>query len=136
MGRILNRFSADCGSNDDLLPHTLFDFSVIAFLVLGATATTLVTMPYTLVVIPFLVWYFLRVRYIFVTSTRELKRLEGLARSPIFAMLGESLGGIATLRANDALDFFSRKFEEVHDAHTRAFFSFIGASRWVGFRMD
>jgi ATP-binding cassette subfamily C (CFTR/MRP) protein 4 len=36
MGRILNRFSADVGSNDDLLPQTLFDFSVILFIVIGA----------------------------------------------------------------------------------------------------
>jgi ATP-binding cassette subfamily C (CFTR/MRP) protein 4 len=83
-----------------------------------------------------LTWYFLHVRNIFVTSTRELKRLEGLARSPIFAILTESLGGIATIRANDCVDFFKDKFEKAHDAHTRAFFSFIAASRWLGLRMD
>lgn len=77
-----------------------------------------------------------QVRRTFVTSTRELKRLEGLARSPIFAMLGESLGGIATIRANNSLQYFQQKFERAHDAHTRAFFAFIAASRWVGFRMD
>jgi ATP-binding cassette, subfamily C (CFTR/MRP), member 4 len=136
LGRILNRFSADVGSNDDLLPQTLFDFSVILFIVLGAIATTLSVLPFTLIAFPPLVWYFLSVRKVFVTSTRELKRLEGLARSPIFAMLGESLGGIATIRANQSLDYFQQKFEAAHDAHTRAFFAFIAASRWVGFRMD
>lgn len=136
LGRILNRFSADVGSNDDQLPQTLFDFSVILFIVLGSIATTLSVLPFTLIAFPPLVWYFLNVRNIFVTSTRELKRLEGLARSPIFAMIGESLGGIATIRANQSLDYFQAKFEAAHDAHTRAFFSFIAASRWVGFRMD
>lgn len=136
LGRILNRFSADVGSNDDMLPQTLFDFFVIAFIVLGAVATTLTVLPFTLIAFPPLCWYFISVRRIFVTSTRELKRLEGLARSPIFAMLGESLGGIATIRANSALDYFRRKFENAHDAHTRAFFAFIASSRWVGFRMD
>ena len=136
LGRIMNRFSADVGSNDDLLPTTIFDFSVIAFMVLGALITTVITLPFTLVVFPPLLWYFWSVRKIFVTSSRELKRLEGLARSPIFAMLSESLGGIATIRANDAVAFFQRKFQEAHDGHTRAFFAFISASRWVGFRMD
>jgi ATP-binding cassette subfamily C (CFTR/MRP) protein 4 len=51
-------------------------------------------------------------------------------------MLSESLGGIAVIRANDAVSFFQRKFQQAHDAHTRAFFAFISASRWVGFRMD
>jgi ATP-binding cassette subfamily C (CFTR/MRP) protein 4 len=115
---------------------TLFDFLVIAFVVLGAVVTTLITMPFTLVAFPPLMWYFLSVRRIFVTSTRELKRLEGLARSPIFAMISESLGGIATIRANNSLDYFQKRFENAHDSHTRAFFAFIAGSRWVGFRMD
>lgn len=104
---------------------------------LGALVTTLILLPYTLVVIPPLLWYFIWVRRIFVTTTRELKRLEGLARSPIFAMLGEAIGGIATIRSNDAINsYFRKKFEVVHDAHSRAFFAFVGSSRWVGFRMD
>jgi ATP-binding cassette subfamily C (CFTR/MRP) protein 4 len=137
LGRILNRFSADVGSNDDMLPPTLFDFSVVLFIVLGALATTVTTLPFTLIAIPPLLWYFWWVRRIFVTSTRELKRLEGLARSPLFAMLNESASGIATLRSNHgAVDFFRRKFQDAHDGHTRAFFAFIAASRWLGFRMD
>ena len=136
LGRILNRFSADVGSNDDLLPQTLFDTVVLAFMTIGTIVTTMVVLPVALLTIPPLVWYFMSVRRVFVTSSRELKRLEGQARSPIFAMLSESLSGISTIRANLTQDFFLKKFEEAHDAHTRAFFSFIASSRWVGFRMD
>lgn len=136
LGRILNRFSGDVGSNDDLLPVTSFDFLVIGFLVLGALISAVSVLPVTLCFVPPLVWYFLRVRRIFVTTSRELKRLEGLARSPIFAMLSESLGGIATIRSNGAVDFFKGKFRHVHDGHSRAFFAFIACSRWLGFRMD
>ena len=136
LGRILNRFSGDVGSNDDLLPVTSFDFLVIGFLVLGALISAVSVLPVTLCFVPPLIWYFLRVRRIFVTTSRELKRLEGLARSPIFAMLSESLGGIATIRSNGAIDFFKGKFRQVHDGHSRAFFAFIACSRWLGFRMD
>jgi ATP-binding cassette subfamily C (CFTR/MRP) protein 4 len=136
LGRIMNRFSADVGSNDDLLPPTLFDFFVIAFIVFGALIVTIISLPFTLLAVPLLMWYFWSVRRIFVTSSRELKRLEGLARSPIFAMLSESMGGIATIRSNNAIGFFQAKFKDAHDAHSRAFFAFIAASRWVGFRMD
>jgi len=136
LGRILNRFSADVGSNDDLLPLTLFDFLTLAFMAVGAIVTTCTVLPFTIVAIAPLVWYFLGVRNIFVTTTRELKRLEGLARSPIFAVMGESLGGIATIRANNALLYVEEKFREAHDAHGRAFFAFMASSRWAGFRMD
>ncbi|KAL7520054.1 hypothetical protein ACHAWX_004806 [Stephanocyclus meneghinianus] len=136
IGRILNRFSADVGSNDDQLPSTLFDFLVVFFMVLGALISAVSVIPITLVFVPPMMWYFVRVRGAFITTSRELKRMEGLARSPIFAMLSESLSGIATIRSNNALDYFQQKFRVVHDAHARAFFAFISCSRWLGFRMD
>lgn len=115
LGRILNRFSADVGSIDDLLPPALFDFLVILFIVLGGLVSTISLLPATLVFIPPLVWYFVAVRRAFVATSRELKRMEGLARSPIFAMLSESLSGIATIRSNNALEYFQKKFLGVHD---------------------
>lgn len=136
LGRILNRFSSDVGSNDDLLPNTLFDFLVISFLVAGALLSAVVVLPVTLLVVPPLCWYFVLVRSTFVTTSRELKRLEGLSRSPIFAMLSESLTGISTIRPNGAIDYFQKKFFAAHDAHGRSFFAFIACSRWLGFRMD
>jgi ATP-binding cassette, subfamily C (CFTR/MRP), member 4 len=136
LGRILNRFSADVGILDDQLPPTLFDFWTLSFVVLGAVATTIATLPFVLIALPFIGAYFWSVRRVFVTSTRELKRLEGLARSPIYAMMSECLQGIATIRSNGAVLYFRNKFQQVHDRHTRSFFAFIAASRWVGFRMD
>lgn len=119
-----------------MLPQTLFDFTVIFYIVIGTLATTVTVLPFALLAIPPLLYYFLSVRKVFVTSSRELKRLEGLARSPMFAMLSESLSGVATIRSNDSSAYFVKKFENAHDAHTRSFFSFIASSRWVGFRMD
>jgi len=136
IGRILNRFSADVGSNDDILPLTMYDFVICSFLVLGGIITAAAVLPIILVIFPFLLWYFFHLRNIFVATTRELKRLEGLARSPIFAMISESLSGIATIRTNDSIDFFRHKFENAQDTHSKAFFAFIAVSRWLGFRMD
>ena len=95
LGRVLYRFSADVGSNDDMVPTTSFDFAMCFFLCVGAMITTLITLPYTLLVVPLLLWYFIWVRRIYVTTSRELKRLDGLARSPMFSKLGEDLGGVA-----------------------------------------
>jgi len=118
------------------LPQTLFDFLMIAFIVLGALVAAITVLPFVLLVFPPIIWYFVRVRKIFVTTTREVKRIEGIARSPIFAMMSEAISGIATIRANATLSFFRRKFETVQDDHTRASFAFVASSRWVGFRMD
>jgi len=136
LGRILNRFSADIGIADDMLPMTFYDFFMTFFLVVGGVITAAAVLPFILVAFPFLAVYFLQLRKIFVTTSRELKRFEGLARSPIFSMMSESLSGIATIRANDTVDYFKSKFQQAHDAHSRAFFAFIMTSRWLGFRMD
>lgn len=136
VGRILNRFSGDIGIIDDALPQTLFDFFVCLFMVFGGIITAAVVMPYVLIAFPPVLYYFFSARRTFVTTSRELKRIEGIARSPIFAMLGEALQGIGTIRANQSVPFFCKKFETVQDNHTRAFWSFISASRWLGFRLD
>ncbi|KAL9182261.1 hypothetical protein ACHAXT_012913 [Thalassiosira profunda] len=133
-GRILNRFSADVGIADDQLPLTLVDFLVGFFMALGSVATAIVTLPMVLVAIPPLCWYFVRLRKVFVTTTRELKRLEGLARSPIYAMIGEALVGVATMRANDAVSVYQEKFTCQVDQYSRAYFAFIASSRWFAVR--
>lgn len=94
LGRILNRFSADVGINDETLPLTIYDFLVGFFMVLGGVITASVMLPFVLLVLPPLLWYFLRLRSIFLKTTRELKRLEGMSRSPIFEMMNEASLGI------------------------------------------
>ena len=136
LGRILNRFSADVGISDESLPLTIYDFTAGLSVVVGSVVIAIVSLPFILLALPVLLWAFLYLRRLFVTNTRELKRLEGIGRSPIFAMLGESLDGISTIRANDKIVFFSRAFEKLHDAHTRAYFTFTSSSRWFAFQMD
>lgn len=136
LGRILNRFSADVGICDETLPLTLYDFTAGIFIVVGSIATAIVSLPFILIVFPPLIYYFLRLRRIFVTTTRELKRLEGMARSPIFAMMSEALKGITTIRSNSKIQYFSEKFEKAQNAHSRAYFAFTVASRWFAFKLD
>jgi len=136
LGRVLNRFAADVGICDEALPLTIYDFVDGFFTVLGSVATSAVVLPFILAVLPPLLWYFVRLRKTFVKTTRELKRLEGMGRSPIFAMVSESLNGIATIRSNDKIQYFVDKFEHVHNAHTRVSFAFEVSSRWFALQLD
>ena len=136
LGRILNRFSADVGSNDDQLPSSLNDTFSIGFIVVGAVVAAASVMPFLLIVIPPILYYFARTRRMFVGASRELKRFEGMARSPIHNMMAESINGIASIRANGAVEYFQEQFAEVQNAHTRTFFSFIGCTRWLNFRLE
>lgn len=136
LGRILNRFSADVGSNDELLPYTLFDFLVGVFIFFGSLVTSSVVLPFILLVVPFLFYCFIRLRQIFTKTSRELKRFESIGRSPMFAMMSETLRGVATIRANNSTAYILNKFQSAQDAHSRAYFNFISCSRWFALMLD
>jgi ATP-binding cassette, subfamily C (CFTR/MRP), member 4 len=135
-GRLINRFSADVGIADEQLPLCLYDCLVGLFMALGSLAVAVAVLPVILVAVPPLLWYLMSMRRIFVSTSRELKRLEGLGRSPIFEMLGEALHGISTIRSNQASVIFLRQFESIQDAHTKAVCAFIASSRWFATRLE
>ena len=72
----------------------------------------------------------------YVTSSREIKRLEGLTRSPIFASFSENLDGMTTIRANDTVQYIWDKFDMYQDTHSRCYGSFVASFYWVVFRMN
>ena len=137
LGIILNRFSADVDICDNNLATTLYDTIMCSLMCLGAVITASFVLPLILVAIPPLMWYFLRLRRVYLASSREIKRIDGVTRSPVFSMIGESLSGLVTIRAFEgAQDHFKHLFEERHDSNLRAFFAFLACSRWIGFRLD
>lgn len=103
---------------------------------LGSVVTSMIVLPHVLLVLPVLVSIFLRLRKLFITTTRELKRLEGLARSPVFALLSETMSGIATIRSNSLQTYMEKTFLKAHDAHTRAAWAFMATSRWFATSLD
>ncbi len=136
VGRVLNRFSADVGTCDETLPLTIYDFSVGLFVVAGSIVTAVISLPFTMVALIPLLLLFIKLRKLFVTTTRELKRIDGLARSPIYAMLSESLKGIRTIRCNNKIPYLFNKFEEKQTAYVKADYVFIYCSRYFAMNLD
>ena len=135
-GRILNRVSKDVGFVDDLMPMTSFDFLNIALLVLVATATVCVANPYLLIcAVPFLgflVW----LRGFFLKSAREIKRQEAVSRSAVFGSLSEALDGVVPARALGLEAVLAKHSDAALDLNARAYYMFLVASRWLGYRLD
>jgi ATP-binding cassette subfamily C (CFTR/MRP) protein 4 len=136
LGRILNRFASDVGIADEQLPFAIYDFGVGFIMFGGSIFTACIILPLVLVVFPLLIVAFMRLREIFVKTTRELKRLEGVGRSPIYAMLSESMSGISTIRANNKHKYFVNKFESTHNQLIRSQFAFMAVSRWFAIKLD
>lgn len=136
IGRILNRFSNDVDQADSLLPATAQDFVQIAFTALGNLITVGWIIPWLLIPLAPIVGLFLYLQHIYKMSSRELKRLEGISRSPICAHLTETIVGLDTIRAYNAQEKLSYDFDVQVDANHRVYHTFLCASRWLGINLD
>lgn len=79
-GRILNRFSKDMGSVDELLPKAILDASQIILSMLGTIVVTVIVNPWFLIPIVFLAVIFMYVRRIYLKTSKNIKRLEGISK--------------------------------------------------------
>ena len=135
-GRILNRFSSDIYRVDEVLARTfnmLFVNSARAFytLVLVVVSTPI----FVALIVPLGAVYLYIQRY-YLRTSRELKRLDSISRSPIYAHFQESLGGITTIRAYRQQNRFALENEWRVDANLRAYFPSINANRWLAVRLE
>jgi ATP-binding cassette subfamily C (CFTR/MRP) protein 1 len=93
-------------------------------MVIIATATP----AFVVLIVPLSGVYYWVQRY-YLRTSRELKRLDSISRSPIYAHFQESLGGITTIRAYRQQDRFAMENEWRVDANLRAYFPSINANR-------
>ena len=91
VGRILNRFSKDMGSMDELLPPAFFDVLTIGLTIAGILGVILAVQPWVVIPTAVLGVVFVLLRRFYMASARDIKRLEGTARSPVFSQLSTSL---------------------------------------------
>jgi len=88
------------------------------------------TPAFIALIIPLAAIYYWVQRY-YLRTSRELKRLDSVSRSPIYAHFQESLGGITTIRAYRQQSRFAQENEWRVDANLRAYFPSINANRCV-----
>lgn len=136
MGRILNRFSKDQSTIDEVLPRSFSGYSRTLFQVASVlVVVTLSTPSFIIVIIPFGLVYLWLQRYYLATS-REIRRLDSVSRSPVFAHFQETLGGISTIRAYRQQDRFIHGNEHRLDQNMRAYYPSIAGNRWLAFRLE
>ncbi|XP_057661013.1 probable multidrug resistance-associated protein lethal(2)03659 isoform X1 [Diorhabda carinulata] len=135
-GRILNRFSKDMGCIDETLPNVLVDTIQIALNVLAVNIVIGTVNPWILIstIVIGLIFYLFKIVY--VSSSRNLKRMEATTRSPVFSHIHASLQGITTVRAFQAQEILRTEFDEHQDLHSSAYYLFICCNRTFGFWLD
>ena len=135
VGRIVNRFTSDMASIDQ---STIYQWAaMVQYILITATAvsvTSMVTPAILLVVIP-VGPIFLRMQREYRASARELKRLNSIARSPIFQHFGETLSTLTTVRAYKAERRLIEKNHSNNDDWGRAMLAVQMCWRWLSMRL-
>lgn len=135
-GRVLNRFSKDMGAIDEVLPLALIDSLQIGLSLLGIIVVVAIANYWLLIptVVIGIIFYYIRVFYL--ATSRSVKRLEGVTRSPVFGHLSATLQGLSTVRAFGAEEILTKEFDQHQDLHSSAWYIFISSSRAFGFWLD
>ncbi|XP_030210095.1 multidrug resistance-associated protein 4-like isoform X2 [Gadus morhua] len=136
IGRVLNRFSKDIGQMDVLLPITFVDACQVLLLTIGVIVVSAMVVPWILILVVPLLIIFLFLRRYFLQTSRDIKRLEGTTRSPVFSHLSSSLHGLWTIRAFRAEQRFQNVFDAHQDLHSVTWYLFLTSSRWFALRLD
>ena len=93
------------------------------------------TPVFVALILPLALAYYWIQRY-YLRTSRELKRLDSVSKSPIYAHFQESLGGVSTIRAYRQQDRFQKENEWRVNANLRAYFPSISANRWLAIRLE
>ncbi|XP_049947426.1 ATP-binding cassette sub-family C member 4-like [Schistocerca serialis cubense] len=135
-GRILNRFSKDMGAVDEILPKSLLEAIQALMLVVGTLFVSVSVNWVYLIPIIIMGCIFWCVRKVYLKSSKNLKRLEGMTKSPVFTHVIATLQGLTTIRAYNAEDILKEEFDKHQDLHTSSFYMFLTTAQTFGFLLD
>ncbi|XP_073965397.1 LOW QUALITY PROTEIN: probable multidrug resistance-associated protein lethal(2)03659 [Choristoneura fumiferana] len=136
-GRILNRFSKDMGQVDTLLPVALVDclgffLEVVSILIVVCLVNWWLLLPTA-----FVACLLFLMRAVPLSTSRELKRIEAIARSQSLNHATATVSGLTTIRSTRAAPvIIAREFDKLQDLHSSAWTLVLNTNRAFGFWMD
>ncbi|XP_072313056.1 ATP-binding cassette sub-family C member 3 isoform X2 [Eucyclogobius newberryi] len=136
IGRIINRFSKDVYVIDEALPATVLMFLGTFFISLSTMIVIVCSTPIFAVVVVPLTCIYVFVQRFYVATSRQLKRLESVSRSPIYSHFSESITGCSVIRAYGRQDAFVQLSDAKVDDNQKSYYPGIVSNRWLGVRIE
>ncbi|KAL9224406.1 hypothetical protein vseg_000440 [Gypsophila vaccaria] len=136
LGRVINRFAKDLGDIDR-------NVAIFGNMFLNQVSQLLSTFVLIGIVSTMSLWAIMPLlvvfygAYLYYQSTaREVKRLDSITRSPVYAQFGEALNGLSTIRAYKAYDRMASINGKSMDNNIRFTLVNMGGNRWLGIRLE
>ncbi|XP_050216933.1 ABC transporter C family member 3-like [Mercurialis annua] len=135
-GRILNRASTDQSQIDLQMAYQTGAVVFTLIQLLGVVGVmSQVAWQIFVIFIPVAcvcIWY----QQYYIPSARELARLAGVSKAPVFQHFSETISGSTTIRSFDQQSRFQEINMKLMDAYSRPKFHIAGAMEWLCFRLD
>ncbi|XP_074597589.1 ATP-binding cassette sub-family C member 4-like [Brevipalpus obovatus] len=128
-GRILNRFAQDLGTVDETLPVRSFDVILNLLLVICVFIVISTTSMYMIFPGLLIVFIIMKTRSYYIPAARDIKRIEAIARSPVYSHLADTVDGLATIRTFAMEKKFRKKFALLLNHHSASWNTLLSVSR-------
>ncbi|XP_074269620.1 ABC transporter C family member 12-like isoform X1 [Silene latifolia] len=136
LGRTMNRFSRDLGDIDRDVGNYVNIFLgqlwqlLSAFVLIGIVSTISLW-----AITPLMIFF--HAAYLYYQSTsREVKRLDSISRSPVYAQFSEILNGLSSIQAYKAHDRMAYANGKFMDDNIRFTLANISSNRWLSIRLQ
>ncbi|OAL02619.1 hypothetical protein IQ06DRAFT_291975 [Phaeosphaeriaceae sp. SRC1lsM3a] len=136
LGQLMNRFSKDIEAVDqEVAPVAIGVIHCLASIITTVILISVITPAFLIAAFLISVLYFMIGRF-YINSSRDLKRLESVHRSPLYQQFGETLTGMTTIRAyGDERRFIRENLAKIN-TQNRPFIYVWATNRWLAFRVD
>ncbi|KAI0761279.1 multidrug resistance-associated ABC transporter [Trametes elegans] len=143
-GRLLNRFGKDFEGIDSSLPDN-FGRSVFYA---GSVLTTFITVSvvggpvFIVAAVIFGSLYYsgkcnlTSYHSVYGQTSRDMRRLDSVTRSPLYSIYGETIAGVTVLRAFGASSKFLRDMLRCADTNSNPYYWMWGVNRWLSARFN
>ncbi|PON71681.1 ATP-binding cassette containing protein [Parasponia andersonii] len=135
-GRIINRFAKDLGDIDRNVANLMNMFLgqvwqlLSTFVLIGIVSTISLW-----AIMPLMILFYMAYLY-YQSTAREVKRLDSITRSPIYAQFGEALNGLSSIRAYKAYDRIANINGKSMDNNIRFTLANLSSNRWLSIRLE
>lgn len=135
LGQIVNRFSRDI----EILDQSLAGFSISGFELAASLAMVIVlisiALPAFLLIATVLFVVYCSVTAVYISGARDFKRIEAVARSPLYQHFGETLAGYTSIRAYSRSSMFKKENHRLLDRLNQPYLHQWASMGWLRLRI-
>ncbi|KAJ3722534.1 ABC protein [Lentinula raphanica] len=143
LGRIQSLLGKDIDSIDNQIPTSvrLSEELLVAVIltianVIGAVIVISILEPYFIIAVFLIAFGYSYFASFYKAGAREIRRLDAMLRSLLYAQVSESLAGLPTIRSYGKIPRFIQDNQYYIDLENRALFITVTTQRWLAIRVD